>query len=581
VRDETPETGPTAPDPGASAPGLRRYHVLACDYDGTLAEEGRVPRAVVDGLVRVKHSGRKLLLVTGRVLGDLAAVFPELELFDRVVAENGAVLHDPASGETRALAPEADARLVEALRDRGVAPLSVGACIVATWEPWQDLVLESIRALGLELQVIFNKGAVMVLPSSVNKATGLAAALLDLGLSPRNAVGVGDAENDHAFLSLCECAVAVRNALPALQERADWVTAGDHGRGVLELIESLVTDDLAALAPERHQVRLGLRDGGAALMLPSWGASLLIAGTSGSGKSTLAIGLLERLVASGAQTCVIDPEGDYAGIEGATTLGTPDRAPDVDEAMQLLADPATQLVVECTGVPLSARPDAFNELLSRILELRARTGRPHWVMIDEAHHVMPRSREAIAIPANSIWITVHPDHVDARVLERVDRFVAVGKEPGDTLGRVATGIGRPAPPSAGALEPGEALLWDGRDAPIRFRVEPPRAERRRHVRKYAEGTLPEDRSFYFRGADARLRLRASNLQSFLDLADGVDADTWLHHLEAHHYSDWVRSAIKDADLADEIHAIERAGGSADATRAAVRHAIEARYTAPA
>ena len=48
--------------------------------------------------------------------------------------------------------------------------------------------------------MIFNKGAVMILPSGVNKATGLAAALEELGLSPHNVVGVGDAENDHAFL---------------------------------------------------------------------------------------------------------------------------------------------------------------------------------------------------------------------------------------------------------------------------------------------------------------------------------------------------------------------------------------------
>ena len=60
-------------------------------------------------------------------------------------------------------------------------------------------MLETIRDLGLEFQITFNKGAVMVLPAGVNKASGLAAAIGELGLSPLKVVGVGDAENDHAF----------------------------------------------------------------------------------------------------------------------------------------------------------------------------------------------------------------------------------------------------------------------------------------------------------------------------------------------------------------------------------------------
>ena len=83
-----------------------------------------------------------------------------------------------------------------------------------------------------------------------------------------------------------------------------------------------------------------------------------------------------------------------------------------------------------------------------------------------------------------------------------------------------------------ALEAGTALLWnkaaDG--APTLVRVEPSRTERRRHLRKYAEGELPEDRSFYFRGPEGKLNLRAHNLILFMDLADGVDDETWLFHL---------------------------------------------------
>jgi len=133
------------------------------------------------------------------------------------------------------------------LEQRGV-PIAVGRGVVATWEPHQALVLECIHDLGLELHVIFNKGSVMVLPSGVNKATGMLAALKDLGLSAHNVVGVGDAENDHAFLAECGCAVAVANALSTLKERADVVTQGKQGQGVEELIEQLLDDDLARYA---------------------------------------------------------------------------------------------------------------------------------------------------------------------------------------------------------------------------------------------------------------------------------------------------------------------------------------------
>ena len=209
-----------------------RYYALACDYDGTLASQGRVDEKTLAALERLRNSGRRLILVSGRELDDLLRVFPDVELFDRIVAENGALLYRPATREEKPLGRRPPKKFISALRKQGVSPLSAGRVIVATWEPNETTVFKAIRDLGLELQVIFNKGAVMVLPSGVNKATGLNAALGELGLSPHNVVGVGDAENDHAFLSLCECSVAVANALPIVKEHVDLVTEADHGAGV-------------------------------------------------------------------------------------------------------------------------------------------------------------------------------------------------------------------------------------------------------------------------------------------------------------------------------------------------------------
>ena len=149
-----------------------RYLALAVDYDGTLAKDGAVAPSTVAALEQVAASGRKLILVTGRELPQLLEIFPEIDLFDRVVAENGALLYRPSTKEIEALAHAPAEAFISELRRRGVEPLSVGKSIVATLTPNATAVLEVIQALGLELQVIFNKDAVMVLPPGVNKASG-------------------------------------------------------------------------------------------------------------------------------------------------------------------------------------------------------------------------------------------------------------------------------------------------------------------------------------------------------------------------------------------------------------------------
>ena len=191
---------------------------------------GAASASTVAALRRLKDSGRKLILVTGRQLDDLFEIFPEHDLFDRIVAENGAVLYRPSNQESRALAEPPPPAFAERLK-RSIPDVAVGKVIVATWQPHEVTVLELIKEMGLELQVIFNKGAVMILPSGVNKASGLGEALAELGLSARNTVAVGDAENDHAFLALCECSVAVANALPSVKERADLVTRATTAPG--------------------------------------------------------------------------------------------------------------------------------------------------------------------------------------------------------------------------------------------------------------------------------------------------------------------------------------------------------------
>jgi hydroxymethylpyrimidine pyrophosphatase-like HAD family hydrolase/energy-coupling factor transporter ATP-binding protein EcfA2 len=568
-----------------------RYLALATDYDGTLATHGTVPPHVLAALQRARDAGRRLVLVTGRVWPELAAVFPEYKVFHRIVAENGALLIDPETSEQTLLGAPPPERFIEQLRLLHVDPVAVGRVIVATWEPWQHAVLGAIRDLGLELQVIFNKGAVMVLPSGVNKASGLLAALGQLGISPHNCIAVGDAENDHALLEQSQLGIAVANSIPMLKERADWVTRGERGDGVVELIEEWLSTDLRQRAPKHGRVRLtlGRRENGEPFTVPIQGARLLLCGRSGSGKSTLTAALLEQLTEAEYQYCLIDPEGDFQTSPGRVVMGDAEHRPDPAEVVKALGVTPANVVVNLLGVPLEERPAFAALLLKQVAHHQDVYGRPHWVVIDEAHHMLSPTAE-LKPPelhdesSGTLLVTVHPSHLHPAELARIDTVVIVGTSPRETLDELGVARGLDLPPlDEPMLEPGQIVVWS-REQPselVKLLALESREERRRHRRKYAVGELGPDKSFYFRGPSGALNLRAHNLALFLQMADGVDPETWMYHLERNDYSTWLREAVKDAELAEEVRGIEREPGAPEESRALVRKAIDSRYTLPA
>jgi hydroxymethylpyrimidine pyrophosphatase-like HAD family hydrolase/energy-coupling factor transporter ATP-binding protein EcfA2 len=570
-----------------------RYFCLICDYDGTIAKDSRVAPSTVEALRKTAASGRKLILATGRELDELLAAFPEARIFDRIIAENGALLYRPASKEEKFLGDPPPPDFIKELARRGVKPLSVGGCIVATWQPHQATVLEVIRDLGLELQIVFNKGAVMVLPSSINKGTGVQAALEELKLSLHNAVGVGDAENDHAFLGLCECSVAVANALPALKERADFVTQASHGAGVEDLIERLLTRDLQELNSRlgRHRTLLGTQTSGEAVSLEPYRSALLVAGPSGCGKSTFVAALVERLIESQYQVCLIDPEGDYDEFEVLVTLGGPDRIPGISEVLEVLNAPRQSLSINLLGVKAADRPAFFQAMLARLQELRSKTGRPHWIILDEAHHLLPAALDSatMTIPqdlGSFVLVTVHPDHVSPAILRSVNGIVAVGPEPRGVIKQFNSITGTSWDTRSLQLDSvriGEVMVMfsDSRE-PLRVNVKPAKSELRRHRRKYAVGELGEDKSFYFRGPENKLNLRAQNMNIFTQLAEGIDEETWSYHLATSDYSRWLRESVKDQPLAEEVAKIEEDERlPAAESRARIIEAIRKHYTQPA
>jgi HAD superfamily hydrolase (TIGR01484 family) len=438
-----------------------RYHLLACDYDETIAWDGDVSKQTLKALHEVRGSGRKLVLVTGRILEDLLSVFPGLELFDRVVAENGALLYRPATREQILLAEPPPKEFADELVKRGPARVSQGRVIVATRSPHETTAIEVIRELGLELQVIFNKGAVMILPSGVNKATGLHAALQELGLSRHNVVGIGDAENDHAFLSQCECSVAVENALEALKEKTDWVTTGADGDGTVELIRSLVATDLEFLADRLpHRLILGRKSDGTEVWIEPYGKNVLIAGEQDSLEHALVRHFLDRLVEQGYQFTLLDQNGNFPRISAGAVLGERERSPSIPQTMDLLSKPDQNAILNLSGIPLNERPSFLGGLWPHLHELRERTGRPHWIVINESQDAPAETLQGWQAVRGVMIVAPQPDRIRAQVLQEMDLVIAIG---------ATTAI----PAFSGmTIQPGQAVAWFRRSScpPFIFEV---------------------------------------------------------------------------------------------------------------
>jgi hypothetical protein len=220
--------------------------------------------------------------------------------------------------------------------------------------------------------------------------------------------------------------------------------------------------------------------------------------------------------------------------------------------------------------------------------MRVRTGRPHWLVLDEAHHMLPDTwgHIAAALPQKlreTILVTVHPEHVASAILSPMDIVIAVGRSPESTLRKFAEATEQSLTwPDRLSYQPGQAIAWFVRQGqlPFAMRPEPGRAERIRHHRKYAEGNL-RWHSFYFRGGDGRHNLKAQNLTVFAQIAQGIDEQTWMFHLRRGDYSRWFRHSIKDNHLADEAERIERRLDLEPwQTRQMIRELISARYTLP-
>lgn len=290
-------------------------------------------------------------------------------------------------------------------------------------------------------------------------------------------------------------------------------------------------------------IALGKTEGGELISVPVGVRAVLLAGTSGGGKTTLVTGFVERLLAQSYQCCILDPEGDYEGIAGAISLGGAGRTPNLDQIAEAVKA-GGNVVISLLAVPQADRPTYAQRVFARINDVHVSVGRPHWLFVDEAHHALPVPSNTLApidFGPSVFLITTRPELIAPSALASVEVVIAVGDDPGGTISSTRTILGETEPASEITLDhahTGTAVVWK-RSAPeqqLVIATASPTGERRRHIRKYAEGELAPEKSFYFKGPENKQNRRAQNLMTFIALADGIDDETWLHHLKQHDYS---------------------------------------------
>jgi hydroxymethylpyrimidine pyrophosphatase-like HAD family hydrolase len=561
---------------------------IALDYDGTLTLDGRLSRTVVDTIGRVRCRGIRVLLVTGRRLGHLAAE-TELGMFDAIVAENGAVIDFPWTGRHVQLGHTASEAFIHELARRGV-PFVCGECVIETDAALAVPVLEVVRALELPYILSFNRGRLMVLPPGVAKSTGLRSALFELQTSMHNTIAIGDAENDHDLLDACELGVAVAWGSAALRAIADEIVEGHGPDAVAAYVDRISsTPRLAVGRAGRHRVPLGTRHNGEPVSLGIRGRTVIIAGEPGSGKSLLAGALCEQFVLQGYSLAVLDPEGDYRSLEGlpnVTMFGGEDPPPPPRQVLHTLRHPGETLVIDLSRLGTFEKQQYLRTMLPILAAERRRTGLPHKIVVDEAHQFLAGPETPALIDpelGGYIWVTYRVSQLHPSVCAQdAVRIVTRESEPSE-VAALSLLCGAPIDPDVlGSLEQDEAVLLPGPDEAhgdmVRFRVAARLTPHVRHRQKYFDMPVAEAQAFVFAdGAGPGARVR-----SFRELVGVLTADPAPRlrgHCERHDFSRWVRDVFLDGRLAARLHEIEGRAATDDprCVAEALAQAIRARY----
>ena len=574
--------------------GGLRFRVLALDYDGTVALGGTLHPDVRAALAEVRAGGVAVLLVTGRRLDDLRAVAGDLGFADAVIGEGGAVVLYPESGLSFALSAPPSPVLLDDLRRLGIAAVA-GQSVIEAEASFAPVILDLIRKRELPLAIVFNRSRLMVLPQSVSKATGLREALTTLRLSAHNAIGIGDAENDHALLEACQVGVAVAWGSAALKAAADVVLDGTGPADVATYIRQAAAQPrLPKARADRRKVRLG--SDGEPVFFPVRGWNVLVTGESGSGKSWVTGLLTEQGILAHYSLCVIDPEGDYAPLEnlpGVVVQGH-DGPPKLREVERALQYPDVTVVVDLSAMPPDDRLEYVPSLLKVVASARRRRGFPHRIVVDEAHYFLERP-EAIELLdlelASYVLTTYQIARLDPHILDATEAIIVTREsDPTEVRALMALAGGREDEErwraTLAGLAIGEAVLVT-MDGPVpgrmrRFRMASRLTPHVRHRHKYSDMPVPAKDAFVFTRNGVPTGPAPRTLVELSVVLASCPLDVVEEHRRRHDFSRWIANVFRDRALATRVFALEQdhEGGGPFPFATELATAIAERYLLP-
>lgn len=547
-----------------------RFNVLALDYDGTMAEHGQANPEVIEALREARARGLVIVLVTGRIHSDLNRVFSEQDVFDVIVAENGAVLAYP-NGQKRLLGRAPAPVLLDDLCEARIE-FSWGECVIEADASEGTRILKMIQRRALPLMLVFNQQRVMILPQGITKEVGLREALNTMRLSLHNCIGIGDAENDFALLDACEIGVAVAWGSPSLQAVADHVLPGKGPQALAGYIREVSAQ--AKLPPIRaaeRQVLLGqTRDG--PLKTTIHGRNILIAGDPRSGKSWIAGLFCEHLILQGYCLCVIDPEGDYSTLEslpGVTVFGRDTPPPRISTVAHALRYPGVSVVLDLSGLSHEEKLVYVRGLLPALGALRRESGLPHWIVVDEAHYFLhePSAVEDGALDlAAYVLITYRPSHLDLKLAESAETIIVTPLKNQTEATALATLCGRGmetgwADQLAGLGIDETAMLpsrhaTEGEQVLQQFVIAPRLTSHVRHKGKYLDVPLPENEAFVFTCQGRPIGSAARTLNEFARRLNKLPTSSLEAHAARGDFLRWIGGVFSDQTLAEEVAVME-------------------------
>jgi hydroxymethylpyrimidine pyrophosphatase-like HAD family hydrolase len=570
-----------------------KFGVLALDYDGTIASNGVLDPDVRAAIMEARARGIVVVLVTGRILSELKQVAGDLDFADAVVAENGAVLAFP-NGQSRLIGCRPPQSFFDELRRREIE-FKTGQSVVEADATSAPQILTVIRELELPLVMFFNRSRLMVLPPAISKSTGLREALNALRLSAHNAIAIGDAENDHDLLAECEIAVAVSWGSAQLQKEANEIVHGDGPSAVAAYIRHASKETRLPLDRiGRHRITVGTAENGEPISIAIHGRDILVVGEPKSGKSWATGLACEQMILQGYCVCVVDPEGDYGGLEalpGVVVLGSDGLPPNLPDVARALRHFDLSVVVDLSRTPYEEKVSYLKALLPMVASLRRATGLPHRIVVDEAHYFLhePDVKQLLDLELGAYTlVTYRPSDLHPDLRRGIEIVVAKRLTRSHEVETLRTMVGDRTvdpewPALLGALSTNEAaFLPVGKDEEGRLqRVKLLRrlTPQVRHKAKYFDIQLVAGQEFVFTENGKGIGPPARSLKQFVSVLESTPLTSLGEHARRGDFSRWIANIFHDDHLATDVRKIEQRYrlGHLDDVRQPIAKLIHERY----